>query len=203
MIVSDDFPGIDLAIRELFPYSDHQLCITHLKRNIEKHMEKDDANDFKNTFDAIKNIKNYDEALDMFQRLLIKYKDKYKTFISYLWKKRALYLSFIKYPKRVRKYIYTTNIAENFNRRIEMIRVRLSGYFQSEEVLGINIILQLKNLKNGKWSTPHPVLKGCEYELLQIHHLKFSDAYEVSFNVDEAYREMNEFCQKITNEKEI
>ena len=201
VIVSDDFSGIDDAIRDIFPHSSHQLCITHLKRNIQKHMTREDANDFKNAFDTVKNIRRYEEGLDKFQRLLIKYKDKYKTFISYLWKKRELYLSFIKYPRSVRKYIYTTNIAENFNRRIEAIRVRLSGYFQSEKVLGINIILQLKNLKNGKWSTPHPVLKGSEYELLQMHYLKFSDVDETVIDLDEIYSQMNEFSEKIVNEK--
>ena len=202
LIVSDDFSGIDEAIRELFPHSFHQLCITHLKRNIGKHMKREDANDFKNEFDTIKNIRRYEDGLDKFQRLLIKYKDKYKSFISYLWKKRELYLSFIKYPQNVRKYIYTTNIAENFNRRIEAIRVRLSGYFQSEEVLGINITLQLRALKNGKWSTPHPVLKGSEYELLQMHRLKFSGVDESDIDVDEVYSQMSEFSEKIINELE-
>ena len=203
IIVSDDFPGIDDAINDIFPLSSHQLCITHLKRNIQKHMKRDDANDFKNVFDSIKNMKNYDKALDKFQRLLIQYKDKYKTFIPYLWKKRKLYLNFIKYPQNVRKYIYTTNIAENFNRRIETIRVRLSGYFQSEEVLGINIILQLKYLKNSKWKIPHPILKGSEYELLQIHNLNFADADFNNTDINEAFSQMNDFSKNIIKQNEV
>jgi putative transposase len=202
IIISDDFSGIDSAIKDIFPYSEHQLCITHMKRNITKHMSREDAEEFKNEFDIIKNTKDYEKAKNMFSKLLIKYKDRYKSFISYMWKKRELFLSFIKYPEGVRKFIYTTNIAENFNRRIEMIRVRLSGYFQSEDILGINIILQLKSLRKGKWSKPHPILKGKQYELIQKHYLKYADVYDVKTDtVSSALKEMNEFINNNSSKR--
>jgi transposase-like protein len=37
LIVSDDFPGISKAIEALFPYTDHQLCLVHLERNVKNH----------------------------------------------------------------------------------------------------------------------------------------------------------------------
>lgn len=49
----------------------------------------------------------------------------------------------------------------------------MGGFFQSEEVLGINIVLQLDRLKEGKWKNPNPLFKANEYELLQVHRLKF------------------------------
>ncbi len=189
LIVSDDFSGIKDTISELFPLSDHQLCITHLKRNVTKHMSREDAIEFNNEFSNIKNSKSYDIAERRFSKLLMKYKEKYGSFIAYLWKRKENYINFTKYPDRVRKYIYTTNVSENFNRRIEEIRIRLSGYFQGEEVLGINIILQLKKLKTGKWRKPQPILKANEYELLQMHKLKFKDMDE-ELNVSEVLKEM-------------
>ena len=200
LVVSDDFSGIKDAISELFPYSDHQLCITHFKRNITRHMSKEDGNEFKKEFETIKSCKSYEKAVMKFESVLLRYKDSYKSFIGYMWQRRERYLSFMKYPERIRKYVYTTNVAENFNRRIEQIRLRLSGYFQSEEVLGINVILQIKRLKNGKWKYPNPIFKSCEYELFQLHRLKFGDK-KLDTNIKEALNEMNNYS--VNSNKEV
>ncbi len=49
----------------------------------------------------------------------------------------------------------------------------MRGFFQSQDILGINIILQLERLKKGKWKNTIPHFKSNEYELLQMHRLKF------------------------------
>jgi transposase-like protein len=66
----------------------------------------------------------------------------------------------------------TSNPLENFNSRIEM-RVKLGGYFQSVEILEINLLLQTDRLKQGKWKNPLPVLKSKAYEIQQLLNLKF------------------------------
>jgi len=33
---SDDFSGLHQAIKQLFPLTDHQLCLVHLQRNARK-----------------------------------------------------------------------------------------------------------------------------------------------------------------------
>ncbi len=38
LIVSDDFPGLEDAICQVFPLTDHQLCFVHLQRNIRRNM---------------------------------------------------------------------------------------------------------------------------------------------------------------------
>jgi len=57
------------------------------------------------------------------------------------------YLCFLRYPEEIRRYIYTTNAVENLNSRIEQIRRRLGGYFQSQSILEINLMLQIDRLK--------------------------------------------------------
>ncbi|MFW6132139.1 MAG: IS256 family transposase [Candidatus Aminicenantaceae bacterium] len=173
LIVSDDFSGLKEAVSELFPQTDHQLCLTHFKRNITRNMSKEDAKTFKEKFTNLKISNNLDVAVNDFETLIVDYKEKYKNFMSSVWLKRRNYLTFIKYPESVQKYIYTTNTSENFNSLIEKIRGRMGGFFQSQDVLGINIILQLNRLKKGKWKKPIPHFKSNEYELLQMHRLKF------------------------------
>ena len=46
-----------------------------------------------------------------------------------LLNKKDNYFNYKKYPEEVRKYIYTTNVVENINSRIELIRANTGGYF--------------------------------------------------------------------------
>ena len=109
----------------------------------------------------------------LFEDLIRSYGKKYKTFMSHLWMRRSNYLTFLKFPEPIHKLIRTTNSCENFHRSLERIRYRMSGFFQNEEVLGINIILQLDKLYSSRWANPLPLFKACEYELLQFHKSKF------------------------------
>ncbi len=178
MIVSDDFPGLKEAIKDLFPETDHQLCLTHFKRNITRHMSQEDAKDFKDQFSQLKIVNSFEEALQKFERLILDYQESYKSFMAQVWLKREQSLTFLKYPEPIRKYISTTNVSENFHRRLEWLRQHMGGFFQSEEVLGINIILQLDRLSESKWIVANTHFKAHEYELLKIHRLKFKGVDE-------------------------
>jgi len=202
LIVSDDFSGLKEAISELFPHTDHQLCLTHFKRNITRNMSKEDAKSFKERFDSLKISNNLDQVANKFETLIVDYKDKYKSFVSMVWLKRKHYLTFMKYPEAVRKYIYTTNTSENFNRLIERIREKTGGFFQSEDVLGINIILQLDKLKKGKWKNAIPHFKSNEYELLQMHRLKYRN-HDLNKDMDlkKAETEMQKISHNYSSDK--
>ena len=198
LIVSDDFSGLKEAIKELFPKTDHQLCVVHLKRNIRRNMGKEDAKEMKRMFDYIKkNSKNFKEAMALFEKLLLKFKNKYKSYISTLWAKKEHYLNFIKYPRSVRKYIYTTNTAENFNTQISIKQKERFGFFQSRRILGINMLLYYKSLKKRRWNKPVPRIKGCAYKLYQKHRSKFSnfDNYK-KVDYDKINSEMEKALEK-------
>ena len=175
LIISDDFSGLKETIKELFPQTDHQLCLTHFQRNISRNMSKADAKKFKERFTQIRISKSYEAALQAFEHLILDYQKDYKTFMANVWLNRKEYLIHLKYPEPIRKYLYTTNVSENFHRRLEWIRQHNSGFFQSEEILGINIVLQMDRLENGKWGIANTHFKAHEYELLQLHRLKFKD----------------------------
>ena len=56
------------------------------------------------------------------------------------------------------------------------MRINLGGYFQSREVLEINVYLQFIRLENGRWRKGVPELKAKLYELSQM----FAQRYAVS-----------------------
>jgi hypothetical protein len=48
---------------------------------------------------------------------------------------------------------------ESVNSMIEKARINLGGYFQSVDILEINLLIQRNNLKNGKWKNLYLLLK--------------------------------------------
>lgn len=175
LIVSDNFPGITKAIETLFPYADHQLCLVHLQRNVRNQMNKEDFQIFNK---EIKNIKenslDYEDGLEKLEDLCNRFKSIYPSFIKQIQSNKERYLCFLRYPESIRKHIYTTNPVESVNSMIEKVRVNLGGYFQSVDILEINLLIQRDNLKKGRWKKSIPAFKGASYEILQLFNKKFS-----------------------------
>ena len=173
VIVSDDFPGLTQAIGNLFPHTDHQLCFLHMQRNIKKNMSKQDAKQFYEELSLIKKINDYEKAIVKFEDLCKSYEKKYPSYIKGLLNKKDNYFNYKKYPEEVRKYIYTTNVVENINSRIELIRANTGGYFQSIKKAEVAIYVTVSRIEKNKWKEPLPLVKSALYELKQIFVKKF------------------------------
>jgi len=173
VIVSDDFPGLSEALKALYPLSEHQLCYLHLQRNVRRNMGKEDASLFNKELEHIKSLREPEEGKERFEKLSHQYQTKYPSFIKSILPKKNNYLCFLRYPEEIRRYIYTTNSVESLHSRIEHIRMKLGGYFQSVSILEINLMLQVDRLKQKKWKNPIPTLKSKAYELLQLFNTKF------------------------------
>jgi len=173
VIVSDDFPGLTQAIKALFPDTDHQLCFVHMQRNIKKNMSKQDAKQFYEELTLIKRIDDFERAVLKFEELCKTYEKKYPAYIKGLLNKKENYFNYKKYPESVRKYIYTTNVVENINSRIELIRANTGGYFQSVKTAEVAIYVTVSRIEKNKWKEPLPLVKSALYELKQMFVKKF------------------------------
>ena len=171
VITSDAFAGIQNATNAIYRSSLHQFCWAHLKRNVMRNMEKKDARAFSVDLEQVKHAVDYQSATAVFESLLKKYNTKYSNFIDSLKKHQEQYLAFTKFPYSVRKYIYTSNLAEGVNNAIERKRKDVAGYFRSVDHLKIALTLVAKHLHSGKWCKPHPHFKACDYELRQMFFL--------------------------------
>lgn len=174
LFICDDFPGISDAIMEIYPKSEIQKCYLHLMKNVKRKLGKVDADDFVKELKLIKDSNTYSEGESMFDKLSEKYSKPYKSYMEYLKSKKEEYLRFLKYPKEIRKYIYTTNVVENFNSLIEKERLRLGGYFQSKEIADRSVFLLKEHLQNDEWKLPNPIIKKNIYDLYQMFQLKYS-----------------------------
>ena len=117
----------------------------------------------------------YDAGLERFKGLCERYKEKYPGFMKRLIKDAERYVVFLRYPDELRGYIYTTNSAESFNSMMEKEKYRKGGYFQSVEVLELNIFLIRERMKEKGWRMAIPRIKGVEYELLQLCNFGYAD----------------------------
>ena len=174
LIVSDDLPGIDAAIKGCFPNSLHQICFVHLKKRIRTKLPQHIANDVLKTMDKIKKAQDYEEGEKLFDEMVEKYSKKYSLFFQNLKDKKEQYICFLNFPEKVRKNIYSTNLIESVNRLIEKRRDNIGGYFPSNEILELNVYAVLINLYK-KWKNkPIPLIKSSSYELRQMFYLKFN-----------------------------
>lgn len=169
IITSDAFPGLMRVTGTVYERALHQLCVTHMFRNLFRNMDKDDAKEFRREFvHQIKPAPNFDAAEPLFESLMRKYESKYPTFIDELRKNAAHYLVFTRFPELVRKHIYTSNLPEGINSAIEKKRKDVAGYFRSEEHFKTNFVVLAKHLHDNEWSKPQINLKAKDYEFRQI-----------------------------------
>jgi len=144
-----------------------------MQRNIKKNMSRQDAKKFYEELILIKRIEDYEKAIMKFEELCKSYEKKYPAYIKSLLNKKENYFNYKKYPERVQKYIYTTNVVENINSRIELIRSNTGGYFQSMKTAEVAIYVTVSRIQNNKWKDPLPLVKSALYELKQMFMKKF------------------------------
>lgn len=172
-ILSDDFSGLKEAIATLFPQALHQLCFIHMQRNLHKNLAKEDAKNFNQTLETIKLLGNADQAQDAFHALCAQYQAKYPAYMQLLSSKSIHYFAFMHLCPEVRKYFYTTNIVESFNSILEKSRIRMGGFFQSEQALKVNVFFIIKKLSAGKWRKGVPHIVSNLYSIRQLFAIRY------------------------------
>lgn len=116
-ITSDGVTGIKDAIKEEFPEAFYQRCVVHIVRNLDKYVSKKETyiiSDFKKIYTAAnKNLAELyaSEFLEKYKekKLIIKHA---KTYIDEI-------IPLFDLPENIRKYIYTNNIVESVNSKIQ------------------------------------------------------------------------------------
>lgn len=116
-IVSDGVSGIKDAINDEFPDAFYQRCIVHIVRNLKKYVPKKD-NQIISDFKKIYTSQSKEQALLYAQEFLEKYKNN-ALFIKHAKKYISEILPLFDLPINIRKYIYTNNIVESVNSKIQ------------------------------------------------------------------------------------
>lgn len=131
MIISDDLTGIREKIKEVFPSIEHQLCWFHLKKNLKNKVRKKHYEEIWEELEEIIGSENVEEGRKKFKVFLKKWGKLYRS-VKILEEKVENYLYFLKYPKKIRSYLRTTNYAERCFKELKD-KIRIRGYLKNEE----------------------------------------------------------------------
>ena len=173
IFVTDDFPGLTNVIKKLFPDAHHQLCLTHFSRNLKRHLSKELYQKLKDKLLRLRSADDPSEGENIMNEIANLVEVENKFLANRIRKKIEYYISFLHYPRKIRKHIYTTNPVEGLNNGLELMRLELGGYFPSEECLETNLFVQALNLTD-KWQRrPMPQVKAAQHELHQLYLLRY------------------------------
>ena len=153
LIVSvDGLKGFPEAIKTIFPQTEVQLCVVHQIRNSLKYVASKDQKEFMRDLKLVYQATTKELAEDELLKLDEKWGKKYPIVLQ-SWQNKWENLSYyFKYPKEIRKIMYTTNIIESVHRQFRKL-TKTKGSFPNENSLLKLLYMGIENAKE-KWTQP-------------------------------------------------
>lgn len=148
----DNLKGFAEAIETIFPATEVQLCVVHQIRNSTRYVPTKDIKAVIKTLKEVYEAPTREQAEKGLALLDEDWGKKYPAMIkSWLvnWERLNNYF---KYPKEIRKMIYTTNIIESFHSQLRKV-TKSKRVFSSDMSLLKLLYLVHNNIKDG-WIGP-------------------------------------------------
>ena len=146
----DGLKGFPEAIKTIFPKTEVQLCIIHQIRNSIRYVASKNHKEFMNDLKPVYQAVSKEAAEDALLALDEKWGKLYPIVLQ-SWNNKWENLSvYFKYPKEIRKVIYTTNIIESVHRQFRKL-TKTKGAFPNENSLLKLLFMGIKNAEK-KWT---------------------------------------------------
>jgi len=151
ILCTDKLPGIETAVRAVFPRVELQFCIVHQMRNSLNHVVYKDRREVVIDLKKVYQAATEEMALLELERFEDKWGEKY-PYIGKSWRDSWDNLStFFKYSPQIRRLIYTTNPIESLNSQIRRV-TRNKGVYPNEDALFKILYLAVISVTN-KWTS--------------------------------------------------
>jgi len=148
----DGLKGFPEAIKTIYPKTEVQLCVVHQIRNSLKYVASKDQKEFMRDLKLVYQATTKELAEDELLKLDEKWGKKYPIVLQ-SWQNKWENLSYyFKYPKEIRKIMYTTNIIESVHRQFRKL-TKTKGAFPNENSLLKLLYMGIENAKE-KWTQP-------------------------------------------------
>ena len=148
----DGLKGFPEAIKTIFPQTEVQLCIVHQIRNSLKYIASADQKPFMKDLRLVYQATTKAIAEDELLKLDEKWGKKYPIVLNswnHKWENLSYYF---KYPKEIRKIMYTTNIIESVHKQFRKL-TKTKGAFPNKNSLLKLLFMGIQNAKE-KWTMP-------------------------------------------------
>lgn len=140
LIVADGLTGLEDAAGNVFPRSDFQRCVTHVKRRLLARVRSEDKPRLAEDMRAVFRTDNPDDSPEAgwkrWQRFCDKWSGTYRRFSRL--KDDRLYLAcftYLKYDHRMRSMIYTTNWIERLHKDFRRVLFMRSSMPSEDSVI--------------------------------------------------------------------
>jgi transposase-like protein len=154
LFVTDDFRGLGEVIGKLFPYAQHQLCLLHLQRNLERGLSREAMRRAREALFRLRRSREREEGRGWLGELAAVVASEKPALARQLEAKADGYLAFLDYPEEVRVHIYSTNPVESRSAGIDLMRLELGD--ASLPCLEVNPLIQVEGRQHQWWRTPVP-----------------------------------------------
>jgi len=134
LFISDDLPGIEEAVREIFPSAKWQLCVVHTVRDSLSKVRKSDREALAQDLKAVYQADTLAQAQKALRELEEKWTRKYPDLVAKWVSKSYALLEFLNHPKAIRAYLYTTNQLERLMKEVKR-RTKVVEVFCGPEAL--------------------------------------------------------------------
>jgi transposase-like protein len=144
----DNLKGFAEAIETIFPKTEVQLCVVHQIRNSMKYVPSKHMKPVMESLKKIYQASNKEQAEIGLALLEEQWGEKYPAMVKSWLNNWDRLSNYFKYPKEIRKIIYTTNIIESFNSQLRKV-TKTKRVFSSDMALFKLLYLAYGNLKKG------------------------------------------------------
>lgn len=138
LIVSDALTGIENAVAESFPMAKHQLCVTHLKRNMAAlvpHKKRGVLmEELKEIFPMEQKGISVMQQYQLFCNFVEKWSKAYPRFSKFKHERNIAHFTYLQFPPQVQRMIYTTNWIERLNRDYKRV-LKMRGAMPSPQAV--------------------------------------------------------------------
>lgn len=143
----DNLKGFADAVESIFPQADVQLCVIHQIRNSTKFVA---YKDIKAVMESLKNVYQAAtvEQAELALTELKQWNEKYPYMIKSWQTNWPRLCAYFKYPKEIRRVMYTTNMIESFHSQLRKI-TKTKRVFSSDQSLLKLLYLVYQNTKRG------------------------------------------------------
>lgn len=148
----DNLKGFAEAIEAVFPKAEVQLCIVHQIRNSTKYVAHKDLKMVMASLRQVYQAANREQAEMGLAMLEDTWGKQYPMMVRSWFNNWERLGNYLKYPKEIRKVMYTTNIIESFHSQLRKV-TKSKRVFSSDMSLFKLLYLVHQNMKKG-WLGP-------------------------------------------------
>lgn len=145
IVCCDGLAGLPEAIHTVWPKAEVQTCVIHLLRNSMKYVSYGDRKAVAKGLRPIYTAVNDTAAHAALDQLRKDWEHKYPGMIAVWERAWEEFIPFLKYPKEIRKVVYTTNAIEPMNFQLRKI-TKNRGHFTSENAAMKLLYLGVRNI---------------------------------------------------------